>query len=119
MSIFFYLILGLIGGMVSGGFGIGGGTIIVPALVYFWGLTQHEAQGTALTVMVLPVFVFAVWRYYQAGNVNVLMAMSIAIGFALGAFLGAHLVQGVADTHLRRAFGIFLMLIGLRMALLK
>ena len=119
MSIFLYLILGLIGGMVSGGFGIGGGTIIVPVLVYFWGLTQHQAQGTALTVMVLPVFILAAWRYYQAGNVNVPAAMFIAIGFAVGALLGAHFVQGVADAPLRRAFGIFLVLVGLKMALLK
>ena len=119
MSIFFYLILGLIGGMVSGGFGIGGGTIMVPALVYFWGLTQHQAQGTALAVMVLPVFILAVWRYYQAGNVNLPIVIFIAVGFTMGAFLGAHVVQGVADTHLRRAFGIFLMLVGLKMAFLK
>ena len=114
-----WILVGLIGGTVSGAFGIGGGTVIVPALVYFWGLTQHQAQGTALTVMVLPVFILAAWRYYQAGNVNVPAAMFIAIGFAVGALLGAHFVQGVADAPLRRAFGIFLVLVGLKMALLK
>jgi uncharacterized protein len=119
MPIFFYVILGLIGGTISGMFGIGGGTIMVPALVIFFGLTQHQAQGTALAVMLPPVFLFAVLRYYWAGNIKVQMAIFIALGFVVGAFFGAHLIQGVHDAHLKKGFGILLVLVGLKMAFLK
>jgi uncharacterized protein len=117
--ILLYLTVGLIGGLVSGAFGIGGGTIMVPVLVLLFGLTQHQAQGTSLAVMLPPVFLLAVLRYYWAGNVKVQMAIFIALGFIFGAFLGAHFIQGVSDTSLKRAFGIFLTVIGIRMALLK
>lgn len=119
MTLFLYLIVGLIGGIVSGAFGIGGGTIMVPVFVLLFGLTQHQAQGTALAVMLPPVFILAVLRYYWAGSVKVQMAVFVALGFLLGALLGAHFVQNVPDAHLRRAFGIFLAVIGIRMVLVK
>jgi len=119
MTMILYLLVGLIGGIVSGAFGIGGGTIMVPIFVLLFGLTQHQAQGTALAVMLPPVFLLAVMRYYGAGNVKVQMAIYIALGFFVGAFLGAHFVQGIPDAHLKKAFGIFLVIIGMRMALVK
>lgn len=119
MSLLLYVFVGLISGILSGAFGIGGGTIMVPALVLLFGLTQHQAQGTALAVMLAPVFLLAVWRYYIAGNVNVLMAVFIACGFVVGALLGAHFIQGVPEAHLKRAFGIFLIVMGMRMAFFK
>jgi uncharacterized membrane protein YfcA len=114
-----YLLLGLIAGMVGGALGLGGGAIMVPAFVLLFGLTQHQAQGTALAVMLPPIFLLAVLRYYWAGHVKVQMAIYVAIGFIIGALLGAHFVQGVPDVHLKRAFGIFLMIIGLKMAFMK
>ncbi len=114
-----YILIGLIGGIVSGAFGIGGGTIMVPAMVLFFGLSQHQAQGTALAVMLMPVFLFAVWRYHSSGYVQIKLACILAIGFTVGAFWGAHLIQNVPDQNLKKAFGIFLMLIGLKMAFLK
>jgi len=119
MTIILYITVGLIGGIVSGAFGIGGGTIMVPLFVLMFGLTQHQAQGTALAVMLPPVFLLAVLRYYYAGNVKVMMAVYIAIGFLFGAFFGAHLIQGVPSLMLKRMFGIFLVLIGIRMAFFK
>lgn len=119
MTQLLYVTLGLVAGMAGGAFGLGGGTIMVPALALLFGLTQHQAQGTALAVMLPPVFLFAVLRYYHEGHVNVPMAAFIAGGFIIGALLGAHWVQGVPDVHLKRAFGVFLLVIGLKMALFK
>lgn len=119
MNIVLYLIVGLIAGILSGAFGIGGGAIMVPLLVLWFGLTQHQAQGTALAVMLTPVFILAVVRYYTAGNVNVQMALFIACGFVVGALLGAHLIQGLPEATLKRAFGIFLILIGIKMVFFK
>lgn len=119
MILMSYALVGLIAGILSGAFGIGGGTIMVPLLVFLFGLTQHQAQGTALAVMLPPVFILAVLRYYWAGNVKVQMAVFIAFGFVIGALLGAHLVQGLPSLQLKRLFGAFLMLIGIKMAVLK
>lgn len=115
--LFSHLLVGLVGGIVSGAFGIGGGTIMVPAFVLFFGLTQHQAQGTALAVMLPPVFLLAVLRYYWAGNVKVQMAIFVALGFVVGAFLGAQLIQNVPDVTLKRVFGTLLILVGIQMAL--
>jgi uncharacterized membrane protein YfcA len=119
MMVFLYLTVGFIGGVFSGAFGIGGGTIMVPAFVLLFGLTQHQAQGTALAVMLPPVFILAVLRYYWAGNIKVQMAVFVAGGFVLGAFLGAHLIHYISDVHLKRSFGVLMVLVGLKMVFLK
>lgn len=119
MQIFLYIMVGLVAGMLGGAFGIGGGTIMVPAMVFLFGLTQHQAQGTALTVMLTPVFLLAVMRYYQAGNVKIQMALFIAAGFMIGALAGAHFIQGMPEATVKRAFGVFLILIGLKYLFLK
>jgi uncharacterized protein len=115
MNQFFYLLVGLTAGVLSGCFGIGGGSILIPALVILFGFTQHQAQGTSLAIMLPPVFILAVWRYYQAGNVNVPVALMMAVGLTIGALIGAHFVQAVPDPILKRAFGIFLVLVGIKM----
>ncbi len=119
MTYVLYVLVGVVGGVFSGAFGVGGGTVLVPAFVLLFGLTQHDAQGTALAVMLPPVFLLAVLRYYWAGHVKVPMALIIAVAFTMGAWLGAHFIQNVSDVNLRRAFGIYLVLIGLKMALMR
>ncbi|MBI5150236.1 MAG: sulfite exporter TauE/SafE family protein [Candidatus Omnitrophica bacterium] len=119
MTVFLYILVGFLAGTLSGAFGIGGGTVMVPLMVLWFGLTQHQAQGTALAVMLAPVFILAVMRYYAAGNVKVQMALFIACGFVVGALLGAHLVQGIPDATLKRTFGVFLILLGIKMAFFK
>ena len=119
MTILSYITLGLIGGTFGGALGLGGGAIMVPAMVMLFGLSQHQAQGTALTVMLPPVFLFAVMRYYHAGNVKVQMALIICCGFMVGAFLGAHLVHYLPAAQLKKLFGVCLIIIGIKMALLK
>ena len=117
MTIILCIIIGLVAGAVGGALGLGGGAIMVPAMILLFGLTQHQAQGTALAVMMIPVFIPAVFRYYSAGNVKVQMAVFIALGFVVGALAGAHFVQNLPAQTLRKIFGGFVILIGLKMLL--
>lgn len=114
-----YIILGLVAGVFGGIFGIGGGTVLIPALVYLFGLTQHQAQGTTLAIMIPPIGLLAAMRYYYSGNVKLGMAGFICLGFFVGGLLGAHLIQGVPDLTLKRLFGVFLAFIAVRMILGK
>lgn len=114
-----YILLGLVAGVFGGAFGIGGATILVPAMVFFFGLTQHQAQGTALAIMVPPIGLLAAWRYYQSGNVKLGMAALICLGFLIGGLLGAHLVQGLPEAMLKKMFGVFLLLVSMQMIFSK
>ncbi len=110
-----YIVLGLLAGITSGFLGIGGGTIIIPALVYLFGFTQHQAQGTTLAMMIPPIGLLAALKYYYSGNVNIKVAAILCAGFFIGGFLGATAVKGIPDLALRRIFGIFLALVALKM----
>ena len=110
-----YLLLGLLTGILGGLFGIGGATLVVPALVLLFGFTQHDAQGTILAAMVPPIGLLAAWRYWQGGHVKIGPAALIALGFFLGGYLGAVVVQHVPDIVLKRVFGIYLLVIAARM----
>jgi uncharacterized membrane protein YfcA len=119
MTIMLSLLIGLIAGAYGGALGVGGGTVMIPAMIHVFGMTQHQAQGTSLAALLPPVFVLAVWRYYQAGNVNVPVAVFIAVGFTVGAFFGANFVQNIPDALLKKTFGILLILLGINMVLFK
>ncbi|MCX5695757.1 MAG: sulfite exporter TauE/SafE family protein [Candidatus Omnitrophica bacterium] len=108
-----YLVLGLTAGTLSGMFGIGGGTILIPALVFLVGLSQHEAQGTTLAIMLLPIGLLAVMKYYHSGHVHFYIAAFICIGFLIGGLLGANMAEMLSNLVLRKAFGIFLLIIAL------
>ncbi len=110
-----YVLLGLTAGILSGLLGIGGGIILVPALVYIVGLTQLQAQGTTLAIMIPPIGLLAALRYYQSGNVKIGMAGLICLGFFIGGLLGASWAQHLADPLLKKCFGGFLLVIGLKM----
>lgn len=114
-----YLLIGLLTGVLSGLLGVGGGTIMIPIFIIFFGFSQHAAQGTALAAMLAPVFLLAVLRYHHEGHVHVTMAAVVAIGLFVGALIGAHYAQVVPDTALKRMFGIYLIIVGIKMALLK
>lgn len=119
MIIFQYLIVGLLTGVLGGAFGIGGGSFMIPAFVMLFGLTQHQAQGTSLAVMVPPIFLLSAWRYWVEGHVDIKMAAIVAIGCVVGALIGAHFVQGIPAANLRKAFGVFLLIVGAKMVFLK
>lgn len=114
-----YIILGIVAGIFGGMFGIGGGTILIPALVYLFGLTQHQAQGTTLAIMVPPIGLLAAIRYYYSGNVKLGVAGFICLGFFIGGLIGADLIQSVSEPILKRLFGIFLAFVAIRMILSK
>jgi uncharacterized membrane protein YfcA len=85
---FLYILLGLLVGVLSGIVGLGGGIMIVPALVYFFHMSQHKAQGTSLAALLAPVGALAFWEYYKAGNVDVKAGLLIALGFLFGGYFG-------------------------------
>lgn len=114
-TIVILLCIGLFAGILSGMVGIGGGIIIVPALVYFMNMSQHEAQGTSLTVLLLPVGVLAVYYYYQAGFVDVRSSLIIATTFVVGGLIGSKIAIAVDQNMLKKIFGIFMLLISLKM----
>jgi uncharacterized membrane protein YfcA len=119
MNQLIYILLGIATGALSGMFGIGGGIVLVPAFVFFCGLTQHQAQGTTLTVLILPVGILAAMRYYHSGNVKIQIAAFVCAGFFIGGLVGASLVQGLPEPALRRAFGVLLFLVSIRMMVPK
>lgn len=110
-----YLLVGLVAGLFSGLLGIGGGTIVVPSLVYFFGMAQHKAQGTILAAFLPPVAFLAFLRYYQAGNVDLSAAFFVAIGIFLGSYAGAGLSLSMPDLLLKRVFGVFLIVVAVQL----
>lgn len=108
-------LIGLVGGVVSGLFGIGGAIVIVPALVLLVKVPQHTASGTSLAALLLPVGLLGAIEYYRRGQVNLPYAGLIAAGLFVGAFVGAHLAGGLSDVVMRRAFGGFLLLIAAKL----
>lgn len=119
MNQLLYILLGVVAGIFGGMFGIGGGTILIPALVYLFGLTQHQAQGTTLAIMVPPIGLLAALRYYYSGNVKLAMAGFICAGFFLGGLIGANLIHNVSDPMLKRLFGFYLLFIAVQMIFSK
>ena len=110
-----YLVLGAGAGVLSGLVGIGGGVIIVPALVFLFGMTQHAAQGTTLAMLVLPVGALAAWVYYRQGFVDFSIAAALAVGFFLGSLGGARIAVALPAATLEKIFGVVVVLIGLKM----
>lgn len=113
------LIIGLCAGFVSGSMGVGGGIIVVPALVFFMGLSQHQAQGTSLTMMMLPVGILGVINYYKAGYVKINYALFLMAAFILGSYLGSKFSIQLPEKTLKQIFGIFIILAGARIAFWK
>ena len=110
--------LGIMAGTTSGLIGIGGGIIIVPVLVMFFGYSQQMAQGTTLALMVPPIGAFAAWTYFRQGFVDVKSAMLICLGFIAGSVLGSDLAVRLPAEILTRTFGAILVAIGLKMLFL-
>lgn len=106
-----YVVIGVVAGVFSGLLGIGGGTVVVPALVFFYGMTQHKAQGTILTAFLPPVAILAFMRYYQAGNVDLKAAALVAVGLFLGSYFGAGISHSLSEPMLKKVFGVFLIVV--------
>ncbi len=118
MIIAAYIVLGMVAGLLSSIMGIGGGIIIVPALVLLFGLTQQQAQGTTLAMLAAPIGFIAAATYYKHGFVNVKMALFICIGFLLGTLPGAKLATHLDTGVLQKIFGFVLLLLSVKMIFL-
>jgi hypothetical protein len=115
MQIFILILLGLGTGVLSGIIGIGGGIVIIPALVLLLNMTQQQAQGTTLAMMVPPIGILAALTYYKAGYVDLKVAGLLCIGFLFGGFFGAKLAIYLPAPILKKVFAVILMLISLKM----
>ena len=116
-SVVLVLGIGLAAGILSGVFGIGGGVIIVPALIYMAGFKQHSATGTSLAVLLPPIGIRAMWEYYRHGNVNLRVAMIMAVAVFAGGWVGALVANRVSGPYLRLAFGLFVVVLGVSLIL--
>ena len=112
MTIFILLMIGLSAGLLSGLFGVGGGILIVPSLVYGLGFSPKLAIGTSLAILLPPVGIAAVWSYHRHGNVDFKAAVIIAVMLVLGSWLGAQIAGYTNDKHMKLMFGIFLIFLG-------
>jgi len=113
------LIIGLLAGMLSGLVGVGGGIIMVPMLVMLLGFSQHQAQGTSLAVLVVPVTAIAVFNYYKEGYINWKYAAVIAVFFVVGTYFGSKLAISLDQKMLKKIFSIVLIIIAGKMLLEK
>jgi uncharacterized membrane protein YfcA len=115
-SQFFILIaVGLAAGILSGFVGIGGGVVIVPALLYFMGMTQIQAQGTSIAIMLPPVGIMAFYNYYKAGNVNITYAAIIAVTFIIGGYFGSKVALKTDPNKVRFVFGLLMLYVAARL----
>jgi uncharacterized membrane protein YfcA len=110
-----FLAIGLVAGVLSGLFGIGGGILIIPSLIFFANFHTKLALGTSLGAMLLPVGLLGAYAYYQQGNVNIKASMMIGLGLFLGAYAGARLAHVISGPTLQRLFAVFIVLMAIRL----
>ena len=113
------IIIGLAAGFLGGMVGLGGGIILIPALVVFLAMDQRMAQGTSIAIMLPPIGLFAVYNYYKAGYVNIKYALVIAVVFMLGGYLGSKLALNIPVSTLKKIFALLLVLIAAKMVFTK
>lgn len=108
-------LVGLLAGFIAGGMGVGGGIIIVPALVLLFGFTQHQAQGTSLAVLLPPISILAVIKYHQNGYIDYKFAAILAVTFFLGSYLGGVSAIHLPAKTLTKIFGVLMLIAGIKM----
>jgi hypothetical protein len=110
------VLIGLLAGVLSGMVGVGGGIIIVPALVYFLGLSQHSAQGTSLALMLPPIGILAAMNYYKAGNLNLKYALVIAAAFIIGGYFGSKVsLVYISESLMKKIFGFVMLFAAIKL----
>lgn len=114
-TIVLLIVIGLLAGILSGFVGVGGGVIIVPALIYALGMGQLDAQGTSLFVLLLPVGILAVMNYWKSGNINWQFGIIIALTFVVGGYVGSKLALKISPSLVRFIFGIIMAYVSFRM----
>ena len=114
-TILLLILVGLAAGTLSGLVGVGGGIIIVPALVLLLGFSQHEAQGTSLGLLLLPVGILAVMNYYNKGQIDIKVVGIMSVAFILGGWLGSKLALSLSQEMVKRIFAVVLFYTALKM----
>lgn len=116
-TVIYLVLIGLAAGFLGGMVGIGGGVIIVPALVLLLGMSQHMSQGVSLTLLMFPVGILGVFNYYKKGFVDFRYAGLLAIGFLLGSYLGSRFSLGLSQELVKKVFAVVMILLALKMLL--
>ena len=109
------VLVGLAAGMLSGLVGVGGGIIIVPALIYILGFNQHQAMGTSLGILLLPAGILAVMNYYKKGYIDIKVVIILFVGFVIGGYFGSKISLGMQESMLRKIFAVVLIFIAGKM----
>jgi uncharacterized membrane protein YfcA len=109
------VVIGLAAGILGGMVGLGGGLIMIPAMVMFLGFSQKAAQGTSVAVMLPPIGILAAWNYYKAGYVNMKYALIMAFAFILGGWLGSKLAIALPDAYVKRIFAVVMVVTAVKM----
>ncbi|MEO8567987.1 MAG: sulfite exporter TauE/SafE family protein [Ginsengibacter sp.] len=112
------LIIGFAAGILGGLVGVGGGIIIVPALIYFLSFTQKEAQGTSLGILLLPIGILGVWQYYKAGYVDMRIVWLVAAGFLAGSYFGSKIALALSQETVKKVFAIIMIAVAFKMLFL-
>ena len=114
-TIFLLILIGVLAGTLSGLVGVGGGIVIVPALILFMGFTQHQAQGTSLGLLLLPVGILAVVNYYNKGYVDIKVVAVMSVAFIIGGWLGSKLAISLSQETVRKIFAVILLYTAIKM----
>ena len=107
-TIYVLIVIGILAGILSGFVGVGGGIVIGPALIYFVGMSQHQAQGTSLFILLLPIGALAVMNYYKSGHVNWKFGLIVACAFVVGGYIGSKLALKLSEGAVKLIFGVIM-----------
>jgi uncharacterized membrane protein YfcA len=118
-QLFILAAIGILAGFIGGSMGVGGGIIIIPALMIFLGFSQKEAQGTSLAVLTMPVAFVAAFNYYKEGYINMKFAAIMIVTFVIGSYLGSKFALSIPASTLKKIFAVLLVVIGIKMLLGK
>ena len=114
-TVILVIVIGIAAGTLSGLVGVGGGIIIVPALVYFIGFTQKGAQGTSLGVLLLPVGILGVMQYYKQGHIDLKVVGYLSIGFIVGGYFGSKIALNISQESAKKIFAVLMIIIAIKM----
>ena len=118
-TVLILVIIGILGGFLSGLMGVGGGIIMIPMLIFFLSFSQQQAQGTSLAVLAVPVTALAAYQYYKEGNIKWEYALIMAVFFVAGGYLGSKLAITLDQKTLQRIFGVIMLIISMKLIFTK
>lgn len=114
-TIVILILIGIAAGILGGMVGVGGGIIIVPALIFFLGFTQKMAQGTSLGILLLPVGILGVFQYYKQGYVDMRVVVVISLGFLIGSFFGSKIALALPQETVKKVFAVLMIVVAIKM----